>query len=472
MQRVLKSVLKKIVPSKIEKQQLMKFANEVMNVAKEVSQGFAATPLLAGSITRDTWLPGKKEIDVFILFPKTIDRKRLEEYGLLVGKKIAELLKAEYTIEFAEHPYVRIKKDNFMADIVPCYRIEEGEKIKSAVDRTPFHVKYLEKHLHPMLSDEVRLLKQFLKANKLYGADAKIQGFSGYLCELLILEYGSFVKVLENALKWTPGFIIDIEGYYKKEDYDKLRKKFKNQALIVIDPVDKNRNVAAAVSPRNFYKFKKLAKTFLESPSEEMFFEQQKEPITEAELVLRLLKRRTELILIVFEPPKVVPDILWPQLRAFARRMTNILSEYSFVVMNKDVYTDEKSLAVVALEMEVSKLPIVEKKIGPPIFATKNSKDFISKYKNEAIAGPWVEDDRWVVEVKRKFRTAKEKIIDSLSKPVEILKAKGIPNYLAEKIAEKFEVINETEKIMNIVEQDTKFGVFLREFFEKEDLSF
>jgi len=472
IQKVLKSVLKKIVPSKIEKQQLMKFVDEVMGIANEVSREFAAIPMLAGSVTRDTWLPGKKEIDVFVLFPKTLERKRLEEHGLLLGKKIAEKLNAEYSIEFAEHPYVRIKKGEYTADIVPCYKIDEGEKIKSAVDRTPFHVRYLEKKFHPMLADQARLLKQFMRANDIYGADTKIQGFSGYLCELLILEYGSFIKVLENAIKWNPGFVIDIEGFYNKDEYTKLRKKFKGQALIVIDPVDKNRNVAAAVSTENFFRFKKLAKEFLDNPREDLFFEREEGPISEAELVLKLLKRRTELILIVFEPPKVVPDVLWPQLRAMARRMESILAEYSFVVMNKGTYTNEKDLAIVALEMQVSKLPKIEKKIGPPVFAIKNAKDFVNKYKNDAVAGPWVEDDRWVVEVKRKFTNAKEKIEDSLSKPVDVLKAKGIPNHLAEKIAEKFEVINETEKIVRLIERDKGFGIFLKKFFDKEDLSF
>ena len=331
-------------------------------------------------------------------------------------------------------------------------------------------IRYLEKKLKPEQSNQVRLLKQFLKVNNLYGADAKIQGFSGYLCELLIIAYGNFINLLKGALEWKPGEIIDLENYYKKEDYSKLIKKFKNQPLIVIDPVDKNRNVAAAVSCYNFYKFKKLAKQFLEDPSLEFFIGFEREPITENELIRLLLRRRTELLIIKFPCPKVVPDILWPQLRALANRVEKILTQYNFKVMNKGVYSDEKENAYLILEMEISKLPKIEKKIGPPIFVLKNSKDFLSKYEKIALHGPWVENCRWVVEIPRKFLTAKDKLYDIFNESEENLKAKGIPNYLAKEIAKEFEIINETSRIMEIVEKDRQFGIFLKQFFKKESL--
>lgn len=467
---VIQRVLQKIVPSEKEKREVYEFANKVLEIVKNISKEFNAKPMLVGSITRDTWLPGKKEIDIFILFPKGVERKELEEKGLEIGKRTAQNLNAKFVIEYAEHPYVRIFLNEFSADIVPCYEIQKGEKIISAVDRSPLHVKYLEKKLKKEQSNEVRLLKQFLKANNLYGADSKVEGFSGYLSELLIIAYGSFINLLKNAVEWQPGTIIDLENYYEKSEYKELVKKFKNQPLIVIDPVDKNRNVAAALSCYNFYKFKKLAKEFLEDPCETFFFGFEKEPIKESELIKLLLKRRTELFVIRFSCPKVVPDILYPQLRALARRVEKILEQYNFKVLNKGVYSDEKEFAYLVLEMEVSKLPKIEKKIGPPIFVLKNSRDFLSKYKDIALNGPWIEECRWVVEISRKFTTAKEKLIDIFDESEEELKAKGIPNYLAKEISKSFEIIDETSKIMEIVEKDENFGIFLKQFFEKERL--
>jgi tRNA nucleotidyltransferase (CCA-adding enzyme) len=416
-------------------------------------------------------LPDKKEFDVFILFPTSLTEKRMEELGLQLGKEIISQLKGKYKIEYAEHPYVSGLVQGIDIDIVPCFEVKSTQQLKCAVDRTPFHVRYIEKKLPLALSDEVRLLKQFLKAHEIYGADAKTQGFSGYVCELLIINYGRFLDVLKAVANWKPEEIIDIENYYQDKEYWKLRKQFKDQILILIDPTDKNRNTAAALTSENFFKFKKSASQFLEKPSEELFFKKKIKLITENELIQLQMQRRTELIFIKFVPPKVIQDILWPQLRRFAERLQSILEEkkYEFKVLRKDVYTDEKDLALVLLEMEISKLPIIQKNIGPKVFDLDDSKRFIDKYKN-ALLGPYVENDFWVAETRRKFLAARDKLHDSLKETVDTLKAKGIPNYIAEEIAKGFEVFSENDKIMNLVKKDKSFGVFLRRYFEKEKL--
>ncbi|MCS7105741.1 MAG: CCA tRNA nucleotidyltransferase [Candidatus Aenigmarchaeota archaeon] len=470
--KVIKEVLEKIKPKKEEEKKLKSLAQRVLKVADEEAKKYGAKAMLVGSITRDTWLPEKMEFDVFILFPSELKEKELEKLGLDIGKKVIEKMKGEYTIEYAQHPYVSGKIKGISIDIVPCYEVKSPEEIKSAVDRTPFHVRFIEKNLTKKMADEVRLLKKFCEANEIYGADAKTEGFSGYVCELLIIKYKSFLNLLKKAVNWKPGEIIQIKNYYSKSDYPKLIRMFKNQALILIDPTDKNRNTCAALSSTNFFKFKKLAKEFLENPREELFFKKKIEPITENELIVYQMKRRTELILIKFVPPKVVPDVLWPQLRKFAERIQNILEEvkYEFKVLRKDVYTNEKDLAVVLLEMEISKLPLIQKRIGPKIFDLDDSERFLEKYKSQAITGPFVEDNFWCVEVKRKFLTAREKILDSLSKGLDILKAKGIPNHIAEQLVKGFELVYENEKMMELVKKDENFGVFLRKYFEKESL--
>ena len=470
--KILKNVLKKIKPSPEERKKLNSVIRKCLKVAKKEAKKFKAKPMIAGSVTRDTWLPGKKEFDVFILFPPTMNIKQLEKKGLEVGKRIMKELKGSFRIEYAQHPYVSGNVEGIEIDIVPCFNVNSTENLKSDVDRTPFHVKYLQKNLPLKLSDQVRLLKQFLTANKLYGADAKTEGFSGYVCELLTIKYKNFLNVLKQALNWKPGEIIDLEKFYKKEDFFKLRKMFFKQVLILIDPTDKNRNTAAALSAENFFKFKKLAEEFLKNPREEMFFLREAKPITEKELIEKILERKTELILIKFSPPDVVPDVLWPQLRRFAERLESILEEtkYEFKVLRRACYTNEKDLAIVLLEMEVSSLPAVQKKVGPEVFDLEDSKRFLEKYKGLAINGPFIEGKNWVVEIDRKFKTAREKLFDSLSVDVSILKAKGIPNNIAEQIAKGFEMISDVNRIMELVAKDRDFGVFLRDYFEKGSL--
>jgi tRNA nucleotidyltransferase (CCA-adding enzyme) len=445
-------------------------ANKTIEVSRIESAKVNAKPLLVGSLTRDTWLPDKKEFDIFILFPPDVPRKEFEKKGLEIGKKVIRKLRGKFKIEYAEHPYVCGKVRGVDIDIVPCYEIGSADELKCAVDRTPFHVKYIDKHLPLEKSGEVRLLKQFCKANGVYGADAKTEGLSGYVCELLIVKYGSFLATAKALADCNAGMIVDIEQFYDKKEFNVLRRQFKNQALILIDPIDKKRNAAAAVSSVSLYKLKKAAKQFLSKPSTKQFFKKKYKSISKAELLHEHKRRGTKLILISFKPPKVVPDILWPQLRKFADRLEAILKENEFLVLRKDVYTDEDKLAVVLLEMKISELPSVQKRIGPTVFAWANSKRFLDKYSKMALTGPFVEDNFWVVEVKRKFLTAQEKLKDSLKDREKILKAKGIPSHIAKKISKKYEMFSEPNRIMKLAKKDKDFGIFLRKYFEMESL--
>ncbi len=469
-QNVLNKVLKKVRPHTSEENKLKKLAEKTLEITREQSKKYQAKAILAGSITRDTWLSGKREFDVFILFSPSLPENKLEEYGLLIGKEVIKQLKGIFSVEYAQHPYASGLVEGVDIDIVPCYEVESAEKIKSAVDRTPFHVKYIEKNMSLTLSDDVRLLKQFLTANEIYGADAKTEGLSGYVCELLTIRHGGFIEVLKAVSNWKPGAIMDLENYYKPEEHAGLRNKFKNNPLILIDPTDKNRNAGSPASVEKFLKFRKLAKEFLDKPSEKYFSLAKLKPITTKELARKQTERKTELILIKFTPPKVVPDILWPQMRRFAERLQDILEEtkYEFKVLRRDVYSDEKDLAVVLLEMEIPKLPHVQKRFGPSVFDLNDSARFLAKYKNP-LTGPFVENVNWVVEVKRKFITAHEKLVDSLKKNAEILKAKGIPNYISEQIPKGFEIISDNQKIIKLI-KDKSFGIFLRNYFEKESL--
>ena len=95
-------------------------------------------------------------------------------------------------------------------------------------------------------------------------------GFSGYLCELLIIHYGSFTKTLEAFAKYTPRMAIDIENYYAGRE--KELKLLFDEPLVVIDPVDKGRNVASAVKPDKIYTLVGAARAFLKTPNEDFFF--------------------------------------------------------------------------------------------------------------------------------------------------------------------------------------------------------
>jgi tRNA nucleotidyltransferase (CCA-adding enzyme) len=467
---ILKKVLGKIVPSKAESKKIQTLAKRALEIVDEEASKNGARAMLAGSLTRDTWLPGKREFDVFILFPESATREDMEKIGLEVGKRSIARLRGKHHVEYAEHPYTCGHVKGVDIDVVPCFEISSTDKLKSAVDRTPFHVKFVKECLHPEKSNDVRLLKQFCKANGIYGADAKTEGLSGYVCELLVINYGSFVGVLEAVLGWHAGYIVDMQGYYKKDQYSELKKTFKGNALILIDPTDKTRNTAAALSPYNFEKLKSVSRKFLGKPSDKMFFMQKERPMSLKELSTVQKKRESEIVVVVFDPPKVVPDILWPQLRRFSQRIEAILRENEFVVLRKDVYSDEEDFAAVLLEMETHKLPAVRKRVGPSIFDEHGARNFIKKYKDSSKNGPFVEGEFWAVETDRAFRTAKSKLHDSLSDPMAELLGKGIPNFIAKQLKKKYRILDTPKDIISMAKKDPDFGVFMRKYFEKESL--
>src|SRR5438094_723644 len=160
---------------------------------------------VAGSVAKGTHLTGT-EIDVFVACPPDLPRADLEERGLALGKILEK-----GTHRYAEHPYTRGWYGGFEVEIVPCYRITDATQRMSAVDRTPLHVDYVLGRVKEGQTDEIRLLKAWAEGIGVYGAEAKILGFSGYLCELLVLKNGTFRGVLEASLSWRPGIVLELD---------------------------------------------------------------------------------------------------------------------------------------------------------------------------------------------------------------------------------------------------------------------
>lgn len=459
-------VLKKITPTKKERKDLEAVIDRVVKTTENIIKPLALRHTLAGSFTRDTWMLDKKEFEIFILFPEDYPRERLEKMGLKIGEEIVKALKGSSRVAYAEHPYTRAKILGYDVDIVPCYKVSSASRIKSAVDRTPFHNKWISGHLPEKLSGDVRLLKQFTKALGIYGSDTRTLGLSGYLCELLIIHYGSFQKFVQSASKWEAGKVfIDLETHHKTGKVPKnLRERFKNQPLVVIDPVDPNRNVAAAFSSGNFMKLVKTSRDFNRNPSEGFFF-RRPEKLNIGHLQKLLKLRQTRLLVVSFRKPDVIDDVLWPQLRRTGRRLKDILEEYEFLVMGYDVWSEEKGKSIILLELEVWKLPSIRRITGPPIFIKDRSQEFLNKYK--PLGKTWVESNRWVAEVKRQWQDAEKKLKDSLSDPLKGLKAKGISSYIAKSISgKKFKILKEKE-ILNLAKKNQDFGLFLKHHLER-----
>jgi tRNA nucleotidyltransferase (CCA-adding enzyme) len=188
---VMRSVLGKISPTLAERVKIEGVAADLEHKVRLAAEEFGvkAKVRLEGSVAKDTWISNEPDVDVFMCLPSSIPRKSLGEVSLKIARKATE--GAVQVERFAEHPYLEAFLEGIRVNVVPCYDVEQGGWL-SATDRTPFHTDYVNVNLEKKLRNEVRLLKRFMKGIDVYGAEIRVGGFSGYLCELLVLNYGSF----------------------------------------------------------------------------------------------------------------------------------------------------------------------------------------------------------------------------------------------------------------------------------------
>lgn len=462
MDEVLDEILEEIQPDTEEIKDLKETCEHVKNVAKELSENYDFEPLFCGSIAKDTWLSSKKDIDLFLLFDEELDMEEFEEKGMEAAKLIINKLNGKWSIAYAEHPYVRGEVRGYEIDIVPAYDVEP-DSIKSSVDRTPWHVRWVENNITHDQCDQVRLLKKFCKEHGLYGSNLRVRGFSGYLCEILIAEYGSFENLAEEAAEWNAGKVIDPEDYFKSEGYLK-REKFEGAPLIVIDPVDKDRNVASVLSAEKLFLFKKAIKEFIDSPGRETFFTEETQPLDLKELRNRIEERGTDFLLLEFEAPDVHQDVLFPQMRKLNERIRKVLDEEGFVVLRQDEWSDEETCVLIQ-ELEVDELPRIDKRRGPPIFDARNSKKFIQRY--EGKHNLLIQDNKWYAEYFRDNTRALDFVREFLDGNSEGLQEKGVPKHLAEKIDESLKIAT-SHHSYQIFRKHEGLRKKMRKYFEKD----
>ncbi|KUG19500.1 MAG: CCA tRNA nucleotidyltransferase [Methanomicrobiaceae archaeon] len=388
-------VLQRIRPTPEERMYIHAVAGRLIEAIEESGM---AQAMMVGSVARNTFVRGDRDLDIFLLFDPSLSREELVERGLGLARKVAAAFGAPYREKYAEHPYLSVRINALDVDLVPCYAVSHATEIQSAVDRTPFHTRYIQQHIGG-LSDDVLLIKQFAKAGGVYGSDHMTEGFSGYLCELLAIYYGGFSPLLEAASRWKPGTIIDIERHAAQSFDD---------PLVVIDPVDPGRNVAAALSCTRMFEFVELARGYMEDPAEEFFFPPPRKPFSRPDFIEVLARRKTTLLALTFATPDYTPDTVVPQLRKSAQAIRDLLERSEYPVNRSDVCMREDR-SMLLFELLTGELPAVRRHFGPPLWAPVNSAKFAAKYlQKDVFSGPYIEGGRYVVEIARPFTRARD----------------------------------------------------------------
>jgi tRNA nucleotidyltransferase (CCA-adding enzyme) len=461
LEKISQKILEEITPDTEKRREIHALAEKLRKKVEAAvrKRKIKALVRVEGSVAKDTWISQEPDIDIFLQLPPTLSREEFGKTALAIAREATA--GSKQVERFAEHPYLEAFVDGVRVNIVPCYKVRKGQW-KSATDRTPYHTDYIKPLLNKKLRGEVRLLKQFMRGIGVYGAEIKVGGFSGYLCELLVLNYKSFADVLKAFADFKTRRVIDYAGFYKEKERE-LELLFR-EPLVIIDPVDKGRNAASAVRKERLDYLIAASRAFLENPLRR-FFNPPKTKLCSLERIANLMiERDSTIVFVKLGRINVVSDILWGQLYKTQRALRNLLLQNDFVILRDSVWSNESDINVLVFEVEHLQLPAVKKHLGPPLERTKECRDFLRKHltTHDTFSGPMLESGRWVVETRRKVVEADELLEQSLKDGGRRV---GVAEEIAKAVRENFEILTD-DVILNLYTTNSDFAEFLTNYYE------
>ena len=164
---------------------------------------------------------------------------------------------------------------------------------------------------------------------------------------------------------------------------------------MIIDPIDSNRNLAAAISDENIGKFILVCRAFKENPKAE-FFKNKKSKISK--------KYWENLLSIKFSFKTRSPDIIWGQIKRATSSLSTQLELAGFTVLRSKAYTDQQKEAYLFFFLESAKISNVHVKNGPQFFREDSSKSFISKNLSNAEL-IWVGKNKKILALEKRQHT-------------------------------------------------------------------
>ena len=367
-------ILSKIKPSRDEQLQIERITEEFVQKLKKIKD---VKFIIGGSISKDTWLKGTNEVDIFAKFNYLKFKSKSDEISEVLFKELKKLFSVNRV--HGSRDYFHIKFKYVIFEIVPILDVKKPEQALNVTDLSPLHIDFVKKY--SKLKDDIRLMKSFCKANSLYGAESYISGFSGYALEVLVIYYNSFNNVLKNSTKWKQKVIID---FYKKlkNPLLELNSSKINSPLILIDPVDSTRNICASLSSNNFNKFIQLSKNYLKKPSEKFFIHSNVVPSNAIVLKIKTLEGKK--------------DIIGDKIVKVFNFIKNELIKNGFEI-KKSSWTWENDVEI-WFTLKSNKLEPFYLHKGPPKKLINNIKEFKKKYNKV-----FIKNGFYYTKIKRKF---------------------------------------------------------------------
>ena len=392
------------IPTKIKNEKLNSVANTAMKlVSKEITKYTEITSIhYGGSYAKGTWTSEKPDIDIFVKFKKSTSEKKFKSISKKIGFNALKKFKP-YT-RYSEHPFVEAVIKNIKINIVPFYDVKAG-KWKSAADRSTFHTEFILENLSGALKDDVRLLKYFMSVNGIYGAEIAKQGFSGYVAEVLVYYFGSFTNVLKEIAKLKNGNAIG-----------KPRKKF-DSTIIIIDPIDSNRNLGAAISTENVGKFILLSRAFINKPSIQFFRNQRKKLSSKNSL--------NNILVLKFQYKKSPDDTIAGQIRRAVNSLSSQMEIAGFKILRNSSLTLEKNHAALLFLMDSLTISENQTHDGPSVFEENFSTKFVSINRKKSRI-MWIGNNAKIMTLQKRSHTSAKLFLNDLIQ--NHLNKSGIPN--------------------------------------------
>lgn len=369
-----------VLPSAEESKQLEQASEWILAAVRLacVGQHEKASADIGGSYAKGTLAKSNVyDIDVFV---------RCQDEPHEVLRRLAPILQ-----EVCEHygmqlmhmhgsrEYLRLQySPQIVFEIVPVKQLKRGKDVENVTDLSYAHVTWVKKKLQQkkLLVREIALAKLFCKAQRAYGAESYIQGFSGYALECLIIHYGSCVRMLRALSRVKKGEkpVIDPARQYRnaRQALLLLNESKTRSPAVLVDPTWKERNVLAALSHETFARFQKAGQQFLRKPSI-AFFEQKE--ITREELAEQARQKKAELVTVLLETQKQAGDIAGTKLKKFSEVLARQLS-YCFRVVGRE-FTYRGAHEAIAYFIVKDGKQLLQK--GPPV----GMKEHVRRFKQQ-----------------------------------------------------------------------------------------
>lgn len=352
---------------------------------------------VGGSYAKETNLK-TYDIDIFVRFKDETD----------ISKRLGDFLNKEFeqvTLMHGSRDYYQVFYKGLDLEIIPVLKVDKPEDAKNITDMSPLHVTWVKKNINN-LNDDVRLAKLFCKHIGVYGAESYINGFSGYILEILIIHYKGFENLLKASLDWKPNQIIDVENLWKGKP--ELNESKTLSPLIIIDPTQKNRNASAALNGEKFTRFILESLKFLNNPTIDYFKPKQQPSLLD--LKMRSKKLNTEFITLRVEPKEGTKDYIGTKILKAYEKIKQHLELNEFTVLESGWQWDETCFFYYMVYP--INLPKFKKHMGPVITANKKHIEiFLKKHPNIEI-----ENFNIYALVQRKHTDPKELIKDIIQK--------------------------------------------------------